>query len=148
MTANSLTSVSLNPPLILITVDKRSQMCEYITQGMCYAVNILTTNQEAVSRKFASRGPKDFDGLEITFAETGAPILTESLAYLDCQVVQIIAAGDHDIFIGQVVAGELGDGQPLVFYNGRYTRLTMSATGLLKAGEEMLDTPYDHYASF
>lgn len=143
MTANSVTSVSLEPPLVLIAVAKHSSMCECIASGMCYAVNILTTEQEAISRKFASHGPKDFNGLVLKFAESGAPILADSLAYLDCKVAQIIPAGDHDIFIGQVLAGEIGEGQPLLFYNGRYTRVAMNATGLLIPGEELLDSEYD-----
>jgi flavin reductase (DIM6/NTAB) family NADH-FMN oxidoreductase RutF len=119
ITANSITSVSLDPPLILVSVGKGSAMCACLAKGMCYAVNILTIDQEDVSRRFASRNPKDLDGLALDFSRTGAPILRDSLAYMDCKVVQTVPAGDHDILIGEVVAGSIKGGLPLLFYNGR-----------------------------
>ncbi len=148
MTANSFTSLSLDPPLILITIDKRNQMGEYIRFGGCFAVNILGLDQEAVSRRYATRGPKDFAGLDITIAETGAPILGGTLAYLDCRLFEVLSGGDHDIFIGEVVAGEARDGQPLIFYNGRYSRLALRGTGDLSPGPETIEDAYSHYGSF
>ena len=148
MTANSFTSLSLDPPLVLVAVDRRNSMCEYMQRGQCFAVNMLTTEQEAISRQFATRGPKDFSGLALTAAETGAPILADALAYLDCRVTQTVPGGDHDIFIGEIVAGGINEGQPLLFYNGRYTRLALSGTGSLATGLESLEEAYEHYGSF
>jgi flavin reductase (DIM6/NTAB) family NADH-FMN oxidoreductase RutF len=148
MTANSFTSLSLDPPLVLLTVDRRNSMYEYILQGHCFAVNILTTHQEAISHRFAMRGPKDFADIPLTVAETGAPILVGALGYLDCRLIQNIAAGDHDIFIGEIVTGAIQDGQPLLFYDGKYTRLALSGTGVFATGSERLEEVYGYYGSF
>ncbi|MCC7448457.1 MAG: flavin reductase family protein [Anaerolineae bacterium] len=148
MTANSFTSLSLDPPLILITIDKRNMMGDCIKRGGCFAVNILGLDQEAVSRRFATRGPKDFEGLDITIAETGAPIIGGTLAYLDCRLYEVLPGGDHDIFIGEVMAGEARDGRPLIFYNGRYSRLALHGTSELTLGAESIEDSYAHYGSF
>lgn len=148
MTANSFTSLSLDPPLILLTVNRQQAMYEYLLRGRCFAVNILNIHQESISRRFAARTPKDFSSLELITAETGAPILVGALAYLDCRIVQNFAGGDHDIFVGEIVAGAVQEGQPLLFYNGRYTRLALSGTGTLATGSETLEEVYDHYGSF
>ncbi|MBC7810778.1 MAG: flavin reductase family protein [Burkholderiales bacterium] len=145
MTANSFTSLSLEPPLILVTVDYRNAMYEYVQRGACFAVNILTTHQEAISRQFATRGPKDFSGIALATGETGAPILADALAYLDCRLVNTVPGGDHAIFIGEVVAGDINGGQPLLFYNGRYTRLTHSGMSEQAGDLNALEGAYEHY---
>jgi flavin reductase len=148
MTANSLTSLSLDPPLVLVTVDRRNAFYDHMMRGACFAINFLTTDQEGISRRFATRGPKDFEGVDYTEAETGAPILRGALAYLDCRFVQAIPGGDHDIVVGEIVAGGLADhGQPLIFYNGRYTRIIVSGA-VLTTGPEILDDAYEHYGCF
>ncbi len=123
LTANAVASLSLDPPLVLVAVDKKAHSLEFLRANRCFAVNILTLEQEAVSRRFATPGPKDFDGLPVRTAETGAPILADCLAYLDCRVVEILPGGDHEIFVGQIVSGELHDGLPLLYYSGKYRRL-------------------------
>ena len=123
MTANAVMSLSLDPPLIVVSVDRESNMHGHLTQGQCYAINVLRHDQEEISRRFAKPGPKDFSGIELTVAETGAPIFVDALAYVDCQVVEVAAAGDHDMFIGEPIAGETYDGQPLIFYSGQYAQL-------------------------
>ena len=94
-----------------------------LEQGRCFAINILKREQEDLSNRFAQRGPKDFSDLATRVAETGAPILVDALAYLDCTLVEIAAAGDHDMFIGKPLAGEAGEGDPLIFFGGRYGEL-------------------------
>ncbi len=148
MTANSVTSLSLDPSLVLFTVDRRNAIYEYLLMGKCFAVNLLTIHQEAISHRFSMRGPKDFSGLNLTVAETGAPVLADALAFLDCRVIQNMAGGDHDIFIGEIVAGAVHDGQPLLVYRGRYTRLALSGAGALTSGSDMLDEVYDQFGSF
>jgi flavin reductase (DIM6/NTAB) family NADH-FMN oxidoreductase RutF len=123
LTANAVASLSLDPPLVLVAVDKKAHSWEFLRANRCFAVNILTLEQEAISRRFATPGPKDFDDLPVRTAETGAPILADCLAYLDCRVVGILPGGDHEIFVGQIVAGELHDGIPLLYYSGKYRRL-------------------------
>ena len=123
LTANAVASLSLDPQLVLVAVDKKAHSLEFLRANRCFAVNILTLEQEAVSRRFARPGPKDFHDLPIRIAETGAPILADCLAYLDCRVVEILPGGDHEIFVGQIVSGDLHDGPPLLYYSGKYRRL-------------------------
>jgi flavin reductase (DIM6/NTAB) family NADH-FMN oxidoreductase RutF len=123
MTANAVASLSLNPPLLLVAVDKCAQMHAWLREHRIFAVNVLTEDQEALSRRFALRGPKEFADLSLITAETGAPIFTDALAFADCRVVEILPGGDHDIFIGEIVAGEAREGRPLLYFSGKYTRL-------------------------
>ena len=128
MTANAVMSLSLDPPLIVVSVDCKSNMHGHLTQGQCYAINVLKHDQEELSRRFAKPGPKDFSDLNLTVAETGAPIFVDALAYVDCRVVEVARAGDHDMFIGEPVAGETYDGDPLIFYSGQYAQLEAAST--------------------
>jgi flavin reductase len=123
MTANAVTSLSLEPPLVLVAVDKRAQMHGHLSEVRVFAMNILSDQQEALSQRFAARGPKETSDLALTTAVTGAPILADALAYVDCKLVEILPGGDHDIFIGEIVAGDVREGRPLLHYGGKYGRL-------------------------
>ncbi len=124
LTANAVASLSLEPPLVLVAVEKRAHSLDYLKKNKCFAINILRLDQEDVSRRFAIPGPKDFIGLDITRATTAAPILRECLAYVDCRVVDILAGGDHEIFVGEIVAGEYHGGEPLLYFSAAYRRLS------------------------
>ena len=124
MTANAVTSLSLDPPLVLLAVVRESQSHAKFKAGGCFALNILTSDQEAISTRFASAGPKDFGDLETTTGTTGAPILVGCLGWVDCKLVDVLSGGDHDIFVGEVLAGDTGEGQPLLFYSGKYAQLS------------------------
>ena len=123
LTANAVASLSLEPPLVLVAVDKRAATLDFLTKNRCFAVNILRREQEHLSRHFAAPGPKDFSSLSLTTATTGAPILADCLAFLDCRVREILPGGDHEIFVGEIVAGEYQGGDPLLYFAGRYRRL-------------------------
>jgi flavin reductase (DIM6/NTAB) family NADH-FMN oxidoreductase RutF len=123
MTPNAILSLSLDPPLILISVQKGSQMHGLLRRSDCFAANILRASQQHLSRRFAKQGPKDMTALETTEASTGAPILVDALAFADCRIRQVIAGGDHDIFIGEMLAGQASEGDPLLFYSGNYSQL-------------------------
>jgi len=125
MTANAFSSVSLDPPLVLVCVISPSDGAEHIQRNGCFAVNILHAEQEPMSRYFASRerprGRDAFREVPHRIGATGSPILEGAAAYLDCQLHATHPAGDHLIFIGEVL--ELGfepDGEPLLFHGGRY----------------------------
>ena len=124
MTANAVASLSLDPPLILVSVDVKAQMNACLKASDCFAVNILTEEHEALSVRFAKHGPKDFSGIEYRTEVTGSPVIEQALAYVDCRVANVLPGGDHDIFIGEIVAGDAGEGRPLVFYGGRYGKLS------------------------
>jgi flavin reductase (DIM6/NTAB) family NADH-FMN oxidoreductase RutF len=123
MTANAFASLSLNPPLVMVAVDKSAAMLEFLTKNRCFAVNILRADQEELSRRFATPGPKDFSDLEVTTAATGSPILAHAIAYLDCRVHEILAGGDHEIFLGEILAGDYEGGEPLLYFAGGYRKL-------------------------
>jgi flavin reductase (DIM6/NTAB) family NADH-FMN oxidoreductase RutF len=125
MTANAFSSVSLDPPLILVCVISRSEGMNQITANGCFAVNILAAEQEPLSRYFASRDrPKGRDAFaEVPHrtGETGSPILEGAIGYLDCNLHAQYESGDHHIFIGEVLdIGLDPDGLPLLFHGGRY----------------------------
>ena len=120
MTANAVMSLSLEPALVVVSVDKKNSMHECVMRGKCFALNMLRADQEEISRRFAISGPKDFSGLRLTAAETGAPILVDAIAYVDCKLVEILPGGDHDMFVGEPIAGEVREGEPLIFFGGEY----------------------------
>ncbi len=125
MTASAFTSVSLSPPMILIVVDQRWQSHALIAAGGQFCVNILAANQSQWSDRFAGRHgemPDRFVDVPHSVAATGAPVLDDALAWLDCVVAQQHAAGDHTVFIAKVVAAGVGpsDQGPLLYHDGDY----------------------------
>jgi flavin reductase (DIM6/NTAB) family NADH-FMN oxidoreductase RutF len=125
MTANAFSSLSLDPPLVLVCVMSGSEGSQHIEQNGCFAVNVLHADQEPLSRYFASRdrprGRDAFKEVAHRTAASGSPILDGAIAYLDCRLHGAHEAGDHQIYIGEVL--ELGfdpDGSPLVFHGGKY----------------------------
>lgn len=129
MTANAFSSVSLDPPLVLVCVIKDTEGSRSIATNGVFAVNILSVDQEAVSRFFASRerprGWKGFEAISHSRAASGSPILDGSAAYLDCRVHASHEAGDHIIFVGEVMAiGRNPEARPLLFHGGGYRYIT------------------------
>jgi flavin reductase (DIM6/NTAB) family NADH-FMN oxidoreductase RutF len=125
MTANAFSSVSLDPPLILICARRASEGTERIERNGVFAVNILAEHQEPLSRYFASqerpRGRDAFSEVPHRALVSGAPILDGTVAYLDCSLHAAHDAGDHRIFIGEVLALEFNpDARPLLFHSGAY----------------------------
>lgn len=129
MTANAVTSVSLNPPLVLVCVEKRAAMFEHLHHSKCFAMNILSAAQQPISNRFAMKGPKEFGDLDWFAGETGCPVFRQSIAYVDCRVVDIATGGDHDIFIGEIIGGGLlnASEQPLLYYSGAYRAIAPPA---------------------
>jgi flavin reductase (DIM6/NTAB) family NADH-FMN oxidoreductase RutF len=123
MTANAFASLSLHPPLVMVAVDKRAAMLEFLNKNRCFAVNILRVDQEDLSCRFAAPGPKHFSDLNVTTAATGSPILIDCIAFVDCRVYEILPGGDHEIFVGEILAGDCRGGDPLLYFAGRYRRL-------------------------
>lgn len=123
MTANAFASLSLDPPLVMVAVDRRATMLEFLEKNRCFAVNILRVDQETLSARFATPGPKDFADLNLTRGVTGSPILADALAFLDCRVHEILPGGDHAVFVGEILAGECQGGEPLLYFAGMYRRL-------------------------
>lgn len=124
MAANSFTSVSLDPPLVLFCAGKSSTTWPQIEQAGAFAVNILAADQEHVSRLFAAKGADRFDGVGYGHGTTGSPLIDGALAFLDCRITAQHDAGDHLIVVGEVVEMGLGgDAAPLLFFRGGYGQL-------------------------
>lgn len=128
MTANAFCMVSVDPPLVLVCVLSATRGARTITQNGVFAVNVLTEDQEALSHYFASRdrprGGHAFKNVGHQIAITGSPILDHVAAYLDCRVVASHDAGDHIVFMGEVLALGLDhDARPLVYHRARYRRI-------------------------
>jgi flavin reductase (DIM6/NTAB) family NADH-FMN oxidoreductase RutF len=128
MTANAIASVSLDPLLLLVCVDKEAHAHEQFAKASHFAVNILADEQEDLSRLFAvTDEPQQgsLRGAAFHLAPSGAPVLEGALAYLECAIDGRYPGGDHTIVIGQVVAGDvLREAPPLLFYRGGYRRIS------------------------
>ena len=123
LAVNSFTSVSLEPSLVAFCVAVRSRTWPMLRATGTFCVNILAEDQEALSRAFASRPPDRFLGVGWRPGRSGAPILADVLAWIECTVEAEHGAGDHVIVVGRVQDLGVGDeGRPLVFYRGGYGR--------------------------
>jgi flavin reductase (DIM6/NTAB) family NADH-FMN oxidoreductase RutF len=127
MTANAVASLSLDPVMVLICVDKTTHTHRLLQEGKTFAVNVLAAHQEEVSRIFAKKSEPEVGtlrGQAFRRGETGTPILEDCLAYLDCRVRGLLEGGDHSIVLGEVVdQGVVSEAPPLLFYEGAYRRL-------------------------
>jgi flavin reductase (DIM6/NTAB) family NADH-FMN oxidoreductase RutF len=121
LTANAFMSVSLDPPLVLVSLDNRSRTKPVLERAGRYGVSVLAEEQKALSDHFAGR-PQE--GLTIVFVErAGAPVLEGALAQVVARVVEAYPAGDHTLFLGEVEHLAYREGRPLLYYAGRYARL-------------------------
>ena len=127
MTVSSFTSIALEPPLIIISLQTDSRTHELISQSNAFAVTILANDQGDISDRFAGRFPDIADrltGLETETLVTGAPFIKGGLAYLDCEVTQTVAVGTNTLFLAEVVAARgNGEGKPLVYHDRSYRKL-------------------------
>ena len=126
LTANAVSSVSLDPPLVLVCVDKCAESYPAFDLSQVFVVNILGEHQEELSRRFAVSGGDKFVDLACRSGGTGAPILEGALAHIECRVVAAHDAGDHTIDVGEVESADAGEGRPLLFFRGRYHQLPRS----------------------
>lgn len=123
LTVSAFTSLSLDPPLVLVCVDHKSQSYPALRDHGRFAVNVLTTGQEVLSRRFASTRLDKFEGVPYRMSELGLPLLEAALAQLECRTVRAHVEGDHTIFVGMVERVHVGTGDPLLYYRGQYNRL-------------------------
>ena len=123
LTVSAFCSVSLDPPQILVCVDHKSQSYPALRDGSCFAVNILSTDHESVSRRFATTRLDKFDGVPWSRGTLGAPLIDGALAQLECRTVSRHVEGDHTILVGRVEEARNADGEPLLYFRGKYGRL-------------------------
>lgn len=127
MTVNSFTSVSIEPPIITVTLADLARTYSLVRDSGVFAVTILAAGQEAISDRFAGRIVPDderFVGIPVFTMATGCPLIAGGLAFLDCRVVYVHPLGESTVFFGEVLAAQIEpDGQPLVYQNRSYHRL-------------------------
>ena len=124
ITVNSFTSVSLDPPLVLWCIDRKSDRYDIFTGARHFTISVLGTAHEAVSARLAKQGAHHLDGIGLVRTELGPPALADALAHFECEREALHEAGDHAILVGRVLRFARHDaGQPLVFFEGRYGAL-------------------------
>jgi flavin reductase (DIM6/NTAB) family NADH-FMN oxidoreductase RutF len=143
ITVNALSSVSLEPPLVLIALDRRRFITPTVRQAGRYAVNVLAENQQALSDCFAGApvtpGRDLFCGAAWHAGTTGLPLLEGAIATLECTVVEMFSAGDHDLFVGRVdaLANDEHHPQPLLYYRRRYLRIERAQTARVEGKQDV-----------
>lgn len=123
MTANSFTSVSCDPPLVLLCVDHRTSILPSFRSSVHFGVNVLSEDQRDLSMRFAQKGQDRFEQVPWNAGQTGVPLIDDALASFECRVTERVTAGDHDIIIGEVLWARIREGRPLVFFNSAYGSL-------------------------
>ncbi|NOR71849.1 MAG: flavin reductase [Methylomarinum sp.] len=127
MTATSFSSVSLDPPQILVCINKTADTGDAVLEGKTFAVNILKADQQEISNQFAGGASQEerFANVAWHEGEIGTPVIDDALASLECTVVDQVQAGTHWVIIGEVKAVSCRDGEPLMYYNSGYRELSV-----------------------
>jgi flavin reductase (DIM6/NTAB) family NADH-FMN oxidoreductase RutF len=124
LTATAFSSVSLDPPMCLVCIDRRARTHRPLVMSGCFAVNMLSSEQEWLSKRFASSRIDKFEDVPWRpGSSTGCPLIKGALAWVECHVVEVYSGGDHDIFLGRVASVEVTEGSPLVYFRGSYSSL-------------------------
>jgi flavin reductase ActVB len=123
MTASAFCSVSLDPPLVLVSIAHDATIHPVLLEQDELAISVLTASQEAIARRFAEKLDNRFDGIGFNRAVTGAPLIEGALATLEGRVVHRYSGGDHTIFVAEVIAASATIDEPLVYYRGGYAQL-------------------------
>jgi flavin reductase (DIM6/NTAB) family NADH-FMN oxidoreductase RutF len=123
LTANAFMSLSLNPPLILISIDKAATCYACFAPQNAFTVNFLSEDQEEISRRFATKGIDKFAGLKWKEGSNGAAILDGVLGHVECKITQCYDGGDHTIVLGEILNVHANGEHPLLFFKGKYQRL-------------------------
>ena len=119
LTASAVSSLSLDPPMILVCINKRTGTPKIISTAKVFVVNILREDQQAIARQFATPHPDKFREIPITFGELGVPLLSTMLATIECRVVGEVTGGTHAVFLAEVQAAHAEEGMPLAYYRGQ-----------------------------
>jgi flavin reductase (DIM6/NTAB) family NADH-FMN oxidoreductase RutF len=123
LTANAFSSLSLDPPLLLICVDKKVDCYACFEQSKVFAVNFLSEGQDQLSNRFATKGIEKFEGVPYKLGELGVALLDGAVAHLECKLVDAFEGGDHTIYIGEIQAATVLNDRPLLFFKGKYYKL-------------------------
>ena len=128
LTMNSVTSLSLDPPLYLVNVDNGSDTLAPMLETRAFCINVLAADQQNFSNRFAKKGDDKFQAVEYVSGATGAPRLTGSLMSIDCEISAVHPGGDHQIVVGEVIeivaADVTASVKPLLYFGGRYANVS------------------------
>jgi flavin reductase (DIM6/NTAB) family NADH-FMN oxidoreductase RutF len=123
MTVSAFCSVSLNPPLVLVCIEKNASAYEALTAASGFVVNILAANQEQIARRFSIVDIDRFEGVGYSRSPNGFAVLDDVLGVIECAKFAVHDAGDHTIIVGEVEAARAQNGTPLLYYRGGYAQL-------------------------
>lgn len=123
MTVSAFCSLSLTPPRVLLCIDHAASIHPLLTVGREVAINVLASNQEALSRRFSGSDPNRFDGIGYTRGLTGAALLDDVLATIEGEIVALHEGGDHTIVVAEVATATARPERPLLYYRGGYAQL-------------------------
>jgi flavin reductase (DIM6/NTAB) family NADH-FMN oxidoreductase RutF len=138
MTANAFMSVSLRPPLVLVSVDRRARLSNLLHQGVRFGVNVLEAGQASLSDHFGGRAAAGGEEPRFELVHD-TPLVEGALAHLIARVVRSYWGGDHSLFLGQVEYAHYGEGEPLLFHGGRYERLVRDPRVFSMLPQELLE---------
>lgn len=132
-TASAISSLSLEPPMLLICMDRQSTTGAAVGRVRRFAVNILNEHQDDLARRFATKAERKFDGVRLLAGRYGEPLLADALAHVECHVVEEVSGGSHTVFLAEVHRASASAGTPLAYYRGEF--------GRLKVGDDPPDLP-------
>lgn len=124
LTVNSFSSLSLEPPMILWSLDKKSKNLDAMKGAPHFAVNVLASDQMDISNRFARTSDNKFDGIKLMPSKCNLPLLEGTVAHLECELIDMVEGGDHLIFIGKVEHFDVKDKKPLLYINGQYSTIS------------------------
>lgn len=126
MTASAVSSLSLEPPMLVVCLHRDAPTQEALLGSSAFAVNILREGDGRLARRFATPHEDKFAGVAVDYGPLGQPRLGGALAALECEVAETVVGGTHRVFLAEVRTAELGDGAPLAYYRGRFGRVQIA----------------------
>ena len=138
-TASAVTSLSLEPPMLLICMSKQSETGRAVSAAGRFAVNILGANQADLAERFAQKGGDKFAGVRVTPGKWGEPLFEDALATLECLVAEETTGGTHYVFLAEVESGSAGGGTPLTYFRGQFGRLELTRGQFERRAADALD---------
>src|SRR3954452_16334607 len=138
-TASAVTSLSLEPPMLLICMNKQSETGRAVAQSKQFGVNILGADQVDLAERFAKKGGDKFEGVPVTPGKWGEPLFEQALATLECRVAEETTGGTHYVFLAEVESGAARGGTPLAYFKGEFGRLELTRGQLEHRHADALD---------
>jgi flavin reductase (DIM6/NTAB) family NADH-FMN oxidoreductase RutF len=122
LTASAVASLSLDPPMLLVCINKSTGTCHAVSESKRFAVNILQEDQGPLALRFATPNTDKFAGVHIAYGEFGEPVLQDALAVLECRVAEEVTGGTHSVFLAEVQTARAREGFPLAYFRGKFGR--------------------------